>query len=128
MTDGRRTRLPRVLIFADGERHMELHSERMELLNVTRNVPTPAELAAADVVLVIGPVGHRVHELAGAMQLALARGATLVFIYPGRFESFDWELMKQVARVDGLYLQGVSPVVMDVRSASPRVLSLNRSS
>ena len=76
MSNGRGTRLPQVLVFADVWPQVQIHSERMELRRVAGNVPSPAELAAADVVLVIGPVQDAQYglELAGAMKLALERG------------------------------------------------------
>jgi hypothetical protein len=108
MSNGRGTRLPQVLVFADVWPQVQIHSERMELRRVAGNVPSPAELAAADVVLVIGPVQDAQYglELAGAMKLALERGATLVFTYNARFQEFDQRFVYELVQFSGRPISG----------------------
>jgi hypothetical protein len=106
MSNERGTRLPQVLVFADVWPQLQIHSERIELHNVTGDIPTPAELAAADVVLVIGPVQNAQLELAGAMKLALERGATLVFIYNAHFQDFDQRFLQELVQFSARQVSG----------------------
>jgi hypothetical protein len=112
MTNGCGTQLPQVLVFSDVWPQVQIRSERIELHHVAGGVPSPAELAAAHVVLVIGPVTNAQYglELAGAMKLAFERGGTLVFIYNARFQESDqrfiYELVQSSARqISGSVLQ-----------------------
>ena len=91
MSRGRGTRLPQVLVFAEVWPQVQIHSDQMELRHVAGSVPSPPELTDADAVLIMGPVKDAQYslELAGAMKLALERGATFVFMYNTRLQELD---------------------------------------
>jgi hypothetical protein len=118
MTNKRGTRPPQVLVFTDVWPQVQIHSERMELRRVAGGVPSPVELAAADVVLVIGPLQNAQYglELAGAMKLALDRGATLVFIYNARFQDFDQRFLSELVQFSARQISG-SVAAVATRSA-----------
>jgi hypothetical protein len=118
VSNEQRTRLPKVLVFIETWPQVQIHSERMEFHRVVDNVPSPAELAAADVVLVISPVtdAQQGLELAGAMKLALEQGATLVFIYSTRFQEFDQRFISELVQLSTRQLTG-SPIAVATKPA-----------
>ncbi|MDP8929565.1 MAG: hypothetical protein M3O70_13590 [Actinomycetota bacterium] len=54
-------------------------------------VPTPGEIANADLVIIYGPLrnAERAFELAGAIKLAVEHGATIAYLHGARFEDID---------------------------------------
>jgi hypothetical protein len=70
---------------------MGVASQIAQFFNVPGGVPPPGDFAAADLVLILGPLrdAPRTLELAGALKLALEQGACLVFAYLARFEDLD---------------------------------------
>jgi len=85
----RQARLPRVMVITDATEWVGVGSAQVQLEHV--GVLPPDEFLAADLVLFIGPMSNpqRGLELAGALKLALERGATFVFLYRGTFEAPD---------------------------------------
>jgi hypothetical protein len=96
VSSGRQVRLPRVMVITDDREWAVVRSEQVELEHVS--VLPPADFAAADLVLVIGPIGNaeRALELAGSVRLALERGATFVFLYGGTFANVDWRFISDL--------------------------------
>lgn len=76
--------------------------------NTGRYVPTPKELASADVTLIVGALsdGDRAAEIAGAANVALEQGATVVFLYRVRPGQVDESALAQLCpdlKFDGGY-------------------------
>jgi hypothetical protein len=85
---------PRVLVLSDqwsalppiAEDHITVTS-----YGSSATLPRPEELAAADMAVIIAPLGNgdRAFELVGTVKLALEQGATVVFAYSTRLQSAD---------------------------------------
>jgi hypothetical protein len=77
------------MVITDDTGWVAVRSDQVQLEHV--GVLPPDEFVAADFALFIGPMSNpqRGLELAGALKLALERGATLVFLYRGTFEAPD---------------------------------------
>jgi len=82
--------LSRILLVTDGVQAVGLQ-RIAQFLPVPTGVPTPDDFAAADLVLILGPLRDqaRTLELAGALKLARERGASVVFAYKARFDLVD---------------------------------------
>jgi|Tabmets5t2r1_1033131.scaffolds.fasta_scaffold10255_1 hypothetical protein len=85
------------MIMSDEQAWLNLSSGLMEFSFVSGVLP-PAEFAAADLVVFIGPMTNlqRGVELAGAMKLALERRATFVFLYNTLFLEHDRRFIYQL--------------------------------
>jgi hypothetical protein len=71
-------------------------------------VPSPTEIASAEMAIVFGPFqnGDRTLELSGSIKLALEHGATVVFLYEARFEQLEHRFMASLAPIRGRQLIG----------------------
>jgi hypothetical protein len=106
-----------VLLISDQFDRVESRSNAIQLTYAEKpQVPSPQELAGADVVLILGPLsdGNRALELAGATTLALEQGAVIVFAYSGRFQDLDNRFLASVVTISAGKLSGsVRPVASE---------------
>src|SRR5438128_545796 len=94
------------MVISDDGEWAVVGSDQVQLEHV--GVLSPDEFAAADLVLFIGPMKNpqRGLELAGALKLALERGATFVFLYRGTFEAPDHSFIGEFVQLSSRPITG----------------------